>query len=200
MKLFFAPGTCALASHIVLHELGIKHDSQKVDIRTKELAGGGDYRAINGKGYVPALQLDTGEMLTEGPAIMQYLADSVADNQGLLAPCGALARYRTVEWLNFVSSELHKNFGALFNPHASDEMRAQAYSMLKKRYEYTEAHLAGKDYLTGGQYTLADIFLFVVTNWAGHVKFDLTPFPNVRALQARVAARPAVQAAQQHQG
>ncbi|TFW19731.1 glutathione transferase GstA [Massilia arenosa] len=199
MKLFFAPGTCALAPHIVLHELGIPHDSQKVNLQTKELDGGGDYRAINAKGYVPALQLDNGELLTEGPAIMQYLADMAADNHGLLAPCGQLARYHTVEWLNFISSEMHKNYGALFNPHGSDEMRAQAYSTLKKRYEYTEAQLAGKEYLTGSQYTLADVFFYVVTDWAGHVKFDLAPFPQVRALHARVAARPAVQAARQHQ-
>jgi glutathione S-transferase len=200
MKLYYSPGACSLTVHIVLHELGVAHEREAVNLKTRQCAGGADYLALNPKGYVPALQLDDGAVLTEVAAIVQYLADSVADNGGLLAPAGAMERYRAVEWLTFISTELHKNFGPLFNPHASDDMRAQAVSALRRRLGYVNTALEGRAYLLGSQYTVADAYLFVVTSWAGHVQLDLADFPHVAALQARVAARPAVQAALRHEG
>jgi glutathione S-transferase len=200
MKLYFSPGACSQSPHIVLHELGIPHERQKVDTKAKQLDGGGSFWEINPKGYVPALQLDNGEILTEGPAITQYLADSVADNQGLLPAPGQPERYRVLEWRTYIGTEIHKSYGPLFNPNSSDEMRAAATSTLNKRLGLANARLEGKHYLVGERYTLADIYLFVVLGWAGHVGLDLTPFPNLLALRERVGARPAVQAAQRHEG
>lgn len=199
MKLFYASGACSLSPHIVAREAGIELRLQKVDLKTKTVTSEGDYFAINPKGYVPALQLDDGEVLTEGTAIVQYLAD-LKPQKALAPPAGTLARYRLQEWLGFINSELHKTYSPLFRPDTPAETRAERQAYLAKRYGVVEKHLAGRQYLLGDNFTVADAYLFTVTNWAGTVKFDLAPFPNVRAFQERTAARPAVKAAMAAEG
>lgn len=199
MKLFYATGTCALSPHIVAEEAGIGLRLQKVDIKTKTITTAGDYFAINPKGSVPALQLDDGEILTEGPTIVQYLAD-LKPEKGLAPPAGTMARYRLQEWLGYINSELHKTYSPLFRPDTPAETRAERLAYLTKRYTLVEKHLADRPYLLGDHFTGADAYLFTITNWAGTVKLDLSPFPNVRAFQERVAARPAVQAAMKAEG
>ena len=194
MKLYFAPFACSLSPHIVAHEVGLPVTLVKVDTKTKKVAGDGDYLAVNPKGYVPALELDSGEVLTEGPAIVQYLADQKPEAK-LVPPAGTLARYRVQEMLGYINSELHKTYSPLFNPATPAEQRPAIEAYLRRRYGVIESTLAGKSYLFGEQFTVADAYLFVVTNWAQFVKFDLAEFPNLVAFQARVAARPAVQAA-----
>jgi len=194
MKLYFSPMACSLSPHIVASELGIKVALEKVDIGAKKTHDGKDFFAINPKGYVPALELDSGEVLTEGPAIVQYLADKKPDAK-LLPPAGSMERVRVQEMLGYINSELHKTYSPLFNPKTSPELRADREAYLRKRYALIEKALAGKTYLFGDQFTVADAYLFTVTNWAGFVKLDLAEFPNLVAFQARVAARPAVQAA-----
>jgi glutathione S-transferase len=194
VKLYFSPGACSLSPHIVAQELGIPLTLEKVDIGTKKLADGGDFLAINPKGYVPALLLDNGELLTEGPAIVQYLADSKPD-AGLAPANGTLPRYRVQEMLGYINSELHKSYGFLFNPKTVPETRADREEYLRKRYALIDKRLAGQSYLFGDQFTVADAYLFTVTSWSKYVKLDLSAFANLMAFQARVAARPAVQAA-----
>lgn len=199
MKLFYASGACSLSPHIVAHEAGIELRLQKVDLKTKTIAAEGDYLTINPKGYVPALQLEDGEILTEGPVIVQYLADREPGKK--LAPAaGTLARYRLQEMLGFINSELHKTYSPLFRPETAAETRTERLAYLRKRYAIIEKQLEGRPYLFGDSFTVADAYLFTVTNWAGTVKFDLSPFPNVVAFQARVRARPAVQAAMKAEG
>ncbi len=199
MKLYFSPGACSLSPHIVLHEAGLAHTSEKVDLRSKQTASGQDYRSINAKGYVPALETDSGAILTEGPAIVQYLADQAPDK--LLAPAhGTIERYQMMSWLNFIGTEIHKNYSPMFNPAASDELKGNARSNLNARYGYVNTMLEGRDYLGGERFSVADVYLFVVTNWAGMIKLDLTPFPNLQAFQKRIAARPAVQQAMRAEG
>ena len=199
MKLFYTSGACSLSPHIVAQEAGIELSLQKVDLKTKTIASPGDFLAINPKGYVPTLQLDDGQVLTEGTAIVQYLAD-LKPEKGLAPAAGTLARYRLQEWLGFINSELHKSYSPLFRPDTPAETRAERQAYLSKRYAVVEKHLAGQPYLLGDHFTVADAYLFTVTNWAATVKFDLTPFPNVRAFQERIAARPAVQAAMKAEG
>jgi len=199
MKLFYSPGACSLSPHIVAQEAGIELGLQKVDLKTKAMATEGDFFAINPKGYVPALQLDNGEVLTEGPVIVQYLADQKPE-KGLAPPAGTMARYHLQEWLGFINSELHKSYSPLFRPDTPAETRADRQAYLSKRYGVVEKQLAGRSYLLGDHFTAADAYLFTVTNWAGTVKFDLSPFPNIRAFQERVAARPAVKAAMKAEG
>lgn len=199
MKLFYTSGACSLSPHIVAQEAGIELSLQKVDLKTKTIASEGDFLAINPKGYVPTLQLDDGQVLTEGTAIVQYLAD-LEPEKGLAPPAGTLARYRLQEWLGFINSELHKSYSPLFRPDTPAETRAERQAYLSKRYGIVEKHLASRPYLLGDNFTVADAYLFTVTNWAGTVKFDLTPFPNVRAFQERIAARPAVKAAMKAEG
>jgi glutathione S-transferase len=199
MKLYYSPGACSLAPHIVAHELGIPLTLEKVDTKTKQLAGGGDFLAITPKGYVPALQLDGGEVLTEGPVVGQYLAD-LKPQSGLAPANGTLARYRLQEILGYINSEIHKSYSPLFNPATSDELRADRKEYLRKRYALLEATLAGQPFLTGDQFTVADAYLFTVTNWARIVKLDLDGFPALQAFQQRVAQRPAVQAAMKAEG
>jgi glutathione S-transferase len=194
MKLFFAPMACSLSPHIVAQELGIPLTLEKVDTSTKKLEGGGDYFEVNPKGYVPALQLDNGELLTEGPAIVQYLADQRPDAK-LVPAAGTMERYRVQEMLGYINSELHKTYSPLFNPKTTPELRADREAYLRKRYALIEKRLEGKSYLFGEQFTVADAYLFTVTNWAGFVKLDFSEFKNLAAFQARVGARPAVQAA-----
>lgn len=199
MKLFYASGACSLSPHIVAREAGFELRLQKVDLKTKTIATEGDYLAINPKGYVPALQLDDGEILTEGPAIVQYLAD-LKPERGLAPAAGTLARYRLQEMLGFINSELHKTYSPLFRPETPAETRTERLAYLRKRYAIIEKQLAGHPYLLGDSFTVADAYLFTVTNWAGTVKFDLSSFPNVLAFQARMAARPHVQAAMKAEG
>lgn len=194
MKLYYSPSACSMSPNIVAHEAGIQISLEKVDVRSKKTHDGRDFWAINPKGYVPALELDNGEILTEGPAIVQYLADLKPDAK-LLPPAGTFERTRVQEMLGYINSELHKTYSPLFDPTATPEVRAERTAYLKKRYGFVEKQLTGKSYLFGEQFSVADAYLFTVTNWAGFVKIDLSEFPNLTAFQARVAARPAVQAA-----
>jgi glutathione S-transferase len=199
MKLFYSPGACSLSPHIALMEAGIPFELQKVSTKTHLVDGGGDFYAINPKGYVPTLELDNGEMLTEGPAIVQYIAD-LKPASGLAPACGTMGRYRVQEWLNFVTSELHKNFSPLFGADAPADYKETLKKKLLMRYEWIDKQLAGKLYLTGDTFTVADGYLFTVTNWTKPMHIDLSAMPNLVAFQARVAARPAVQAAMKAEG
>jgi glutathione S-transferase len=194
VKLYFSPGACSLSPHIVAQELGIPLTLEKVELSSKKLADGSDFSAINPKGYVPALLLDNGELLTEGPAIVQYLADS-KPAANLVPANGTLPRYRVQEMLGFINSEIHKAYSFLFNPKTLAETRADREEHLRKRYALIDKRLAGQSYLFGDQFSVADAYLFTVTNWSKFVKLDLSAFTNLMAFQARVAARPAVQAA-----
>jgi len=199
MKLYFSPGACSLSPHIVLREAGFTFETEKVDLAKKTSASGGNFFAVNPKGYVPALQLDNGEILTEGPAIVQYVADQRPEKQ--LAPAhGSLERYRLIEMLNFISTELHKSFSPLFRSNTPEETKQAARDTLAKRIGFIEQQLQGRDYLMGNQFSVADAYLFTVLNWTGHVKIDLAPWPTVQAYMGRVAARPAVRAAMVAEG
>jgi glutathione S-transferase len=199
MKLYYTPGACSLSPHIVARELGLEPTLVKVDISAKKTDDGRDYNEINPKGYVPALELDGGEVLTEGTAIVQYLADRKPE-AGLAPANGTLERYRVQEMLGFINSELHKSYSPLFNSKTSPEVRQEKQDYLKKRYGTIEKALEGKQFLLGDHFTVADAYLFTVTNWAGFVKLDLADFPNLKAFQERVAARPAVRAALKAEG
>jgi glutathione S-transferase len=199
MKLFYAPGACSLSPHIVAHEAGIDLELVRVDTKTKTVEKEGDFWTVNPKGYVPALELDNGEILTEGPAIVQYLADRRPD-AGLAPAPGTLARYRLQEMLSYITSEIHKTYSPLFNPKVTAEVRAERIEYLKRRYAFIDRHLADHDYLVGDRFTAADAYLFVVTNWARSTKVDLSEFANLLAFQKRVAARPAVQKAMRAEG
>ncbi len=199
MKLYLKPGACSLSPHIVLQELGLAHETETVDLAKKVTASGANYFDINPKGYVPALTLDDGTLLTEGPAIVQYLADLHPDAK-LAPPNGSLARYQLQSWLTYIGTELHKNFTPFFNPAATAEMKAQAGAMLQRRFALVESELASKSYLMGEDFTVADAYLFTVTSWAKFVHFDLSAFPQLQAFQTRVAARPAVQRALKAEG
>lgn len=199
MKLYFFPGACSLAPHIVARELGIELTLDKVDNSTKKLSDGSDFLAVNPKGYVPVIKLDNGEILTEGTAIVQYLADTKPEAK-LAPPNGTFERYRLQEMLGYINSEIHKSYSPLFNPKSSPELKKDREEYLHKRYGLIEKQLAGKSYLFGDQFTVADAYLFTVTNWANFVKLDLSAFPNLLAFQERVAARPAVQAAMVAEG
>ena len=199
MKLYFAPGACSLSPHIVARELGIEPTLVKVDTSTKKTADGGDFLAINPKGYVPAIETDDGQLLTEGPAIVQYLADRKPE-AGLAPANGTFERYRLQEMLGYINSELHKTYSALFNKATTPEVRKEKEEYLRKRYGLIEKALEGKQFLFGDGFTVADSYLFVVTNWARFLKLDLAEFSNLMAFQERVAARPAVRAAMTAEG
>jgi glutathione S-transferase len=201
MKLYYAPGACSLSPHIVLRELGLDHQLERVDLRTQphRTASGEDFSQISAKGYVPALRLADGELLTEGPAIVQYLADQKPE-AGLLAPAGSLARARAQEWLNYIASELHKNFGALFRPDGPDEVKQAARAALAQRLRFTAEALQDRDYLVGERFGVADAYLFVVLGWCQYLAVDLAPYPTLQAFQQRIAERPAVQAALKAEG
>ena len=199
MKLYFAPGACSLSPHIVAREIGLELTLEKVDTSAKKLAGGGDFYAVNPKGYVPVLELDDGQRLTEGPAIVQYLADQKPAAK-LVPAAGTLERYRVQEMLGYINSEIHKAYSPLFNPQLSADVRQQREADLRKRYAFIEQALAGKKYLFGDQFSVADAYLFTVTNWSVYLKIDRSEFPNLLAFQKRVAARPAVQAAMAAEG
>ncbi len=194
MKLYYAPGACSLSPHIVAREAGIPLDLVKVDTRTKLTEDGQNFTDINPKGYVPALLLDNGELLTEGPAIAQYLAE-LKPEAGLVPANGSFERYRLLEVLGYINSEVHKSYSPLFNPSTTAETREEKQAYLRKRYALLEQHLASHDYLVGDRFSVADSYLFTVTNWARHVKLDLSEFPKLMDFQKRIAARPAVQEA-----
>lgn len=199
MKLYYSPGACSLSPHIALLEAGIPHETVKVDLKAKKLADGGDFLKVNPKGQVPTLQLDDGEILTEGPVIVQLIADKAPASH--LAPaCGSSERYRLQEWLNFISTELHKGFSPLFQPTLADEAKAFFRGRLNDRFAYLDGQLAGKDYLTGKTFTVADGYLYTILRWADGMKFDLSSLKNLMAYKARVAARPQVQAALKSEG
>lgn len=194
MKLYYSPGACSLSPHIVLREAGLNFDLEKVDLTTKKTASDGDYTEKNPKGYVPALLLDDGQLLTEGPAIVQYLADRVPEKQ--LAPAaGTMERYRLMEWLNYISTELHKGFSPLFSPKAPEEWKLVARETLGRRIALVAQRLETSNYLMGEKFTVADAYLFTVLGWARYVKFDLSPWLVLAGYQQRIAERPAVRAA-----
>ncbi len=199
MKLYYSPGACSLSPHIVLHEAGLKYQAVIANLKSHQLADGTDYYTINPKGSVPLLELDDGQRLSEGPAIVQYLAD-LAPASNLAPAAGTMARYRLQEWLNFITSEIHKGFSPLFNAAMPEEAKAISRTKLTDRYRWINEQLEGKSYLMGDTFTVADAYLFTVTSWAKHVGIDLSGFANVNAYQARVAARPAVQAAMKAEG
>jgi glutathione S-transferase len=199
MKLYFSPGACSLSPHIVLHEAGLPFEKVRADTKTKIMDGGGDYKTVNPLGYVPALQLDDGTVITEGPAIVQYIADKVPAKK-LAPPNGTMERTKLQSWLNFVTSELHKGFSPLFNPSMPDEAKKIFRERLVTRFAHLDKHFAGNDYLMGKDFSVADAYLFVVSNWASRVDVDLSPFANVLAYRKRVGARPAVQAAMKAEG
>ncbi len=194
MKLYFSQGACSLSPNIVAHEAGLPIKLERVDLKTKKIAGGADFLAINPKGYVPALELDDGELLTEGPTIVQYLADQKPDS-GLVPKAGTPERYRMQEMLGYINSEIHKAYSPLFSDKTPTETRDGQSAYLKKRYQLLDERLAKQPYLFGDTFSAADAYLFAVTRWAPLVKLDLSEFANVQAFQERVAARPAVQAA-----
>jgi glutathione S-transferase len=199
MKLYYSPGACSLSVHITLREAGLPFDLVLASTKTHKLQDGTDYYAINPKGYVPLLELDNGERLTEVAAIQQYVADQVPEKN--LAPAwGTMARYRLQEWLTFTGTELHKAYSPLFNPGSSDEIKNAAKSRINGRLAYVNDQLAGKSYLLGEAFSVADTYLYVVANWSRHVGVDLTPFPHLTAFIARMSARPAVQAALKAEG
>jgi glutathione S-transferase len=199
MKLYYSPGACSMAPHIVAAEAGIALTLEKVDTQRHVTVSGADYYGINSKGQVPFLQLDDGSTLSEGPVIAQYLADQ-AQARGLMPAPGTIARYRVLEWQNYVTSELHKGFSPLFNPKFDAAAKTLMLGLMRKKYEWLDKQLAGKSYLTGNDFTAADAYLFTVTGWAKHVKLDLSDLPNVQAYLARVAARPAVIKAMTEEG
>lgn len=199
MKLYLSPGACSLAPHIVLLEAGLPFETERVDLKAKLTASGADFSAINSKGYVPALGLDNGQVLTEGAAILQYLADQKPEAN--LAPAaGTFARYQLQEWLTFISSEVHKPLATMFNPAQSADWKAAVTATLSKRLDWLSAQLDGKEYLLANQFGVADAYLFTVLNWSNFVGFSLANWPVVQAFMARVAARPQVQAALKAEG
>lgn len=203
MKLYYSPGACSLSPHIVLHETGLPHQAVMASTRTKKLPDGTDFLTINARGQVPVLELDDGQRLTEGPAIVQYLAD-LAPATGLAPPAGSLARYRLMEWLNFITSELHKGFVPLFMPGWPEEAKTVSREKLMERFAWVDGQLAGQDWLMSAQghdrFTVADAYLFTVNRWCPYAGMDTRGLAHLTAHSQRVAARPAVQAAMQHEG
>ena len=199
MKLYYAPGACSLSPHIALLEAGLAYDLVKVDLRAKKLENGDDFLKVNPKGQVPVLALDSGELVTEGPVIVQMIADKAGKN---LAPArDSDERYKLLEWLNFITTELHKNLGPMFSPVLADDAKPFFKDRAMGKFKYLETALAGQDYLMGKQFTVADGYLFTMLMWAtDRLKFDLSELPNLLAYKARVAARPKVQEAMTKEG
>lgn len=199
MKLFYAPGACSMAPHIVANEAGQKLDLVKVDIPNKKTESGDDYWKVNFKGYVPTLQLDDGKNLSEVGVICQYLADQKPES-GLAPKLGTMERYRLMEWLNFVATEIHKQIGALFNPKFTPEMREVQLAVIARKLKPLDAELSGKQFLMGDKFTVADAYAFTVLNWHKAVKLDLSPWPNVKAYYERLARRPKIQETMKAEG
>jgi len=199
MKLYYSPGACSLSPHIVLHEAGLPYTPVLASTKTHQLADGTDFYTINPKGYVPLLELDNGERLSEGPVIVQYIADQVPAKN--LAPAnGTMARYRLQEWLNFITSELHKSFSPLFNPAIGEDTRAVYRARILDRLTWVDGQLAGKSFLLGDTFTVADAYLFTVAGWSKYVGVDIAGLAHLNAYLARIAARPAVQEAMKAEG
>jgi glutathione S-transferase len=199
MKLYYSTGTCSLSPHIVAREAGLPLTLIRVDTKSKKTANGDDYWAVNGKGYVPTLELDDGSRLTEGPAIVQYLADRVPQKQ--LAPAhGTMERYRLQEWLNFITSEIHKQFSPLFDPSMPDEAKAKFRDKLAGRFDWIVKQLGDRPYLMGSTYSVADAYLFTVLNWSKWTGIDMSRWPVLQEYVARIAARPEVQTAMKEEG
>ena len=194
MKLYYSPGACSLSPHITLRESGLPFELVLASTKTHQLKDGTDFYTINPKGYVPVLELDDGRRLTEGPAIVQYVADQAPD-KALAPPAGSFERYQLQEWLNFIGTELHKSFGPLFKPDTPDAYKPIARKAIENRLKWVDGQLAGKAYLMGDRYTVPDGYLYVITRWAGRMGIDLSVLPNLSAFADRMAARPAVQAA-----
>jgi glutathione S-transferase len=199
MKLYYAPGVCSLSPHIVLRETNTPFELVKTDIRAKKVADGSDFFKVNPNGYVPALQLDDGTILTEGPALVQYIADKAGATA--LAPAnGTIERTKLQSWLNFVSTEIHKGFSPLFNPKMPDEGKAVVKERLLERFAFLEKHLAANDYLMGRQFTVADAYLFTTLGWTKPLSIDITAYPHIQSYLARILSRPAVQQAMKAEG
>jgi glutathione S-transferase len=200
MKLYYTPGACSLSPHIALLEAGLPYDLVKVDLRAKKLENGDDFLKVNPKGQVPALALDSGELVTEGPIIVQIIADKAADKK--LAPArDSNERYKLLEWLNFITTELHKNLGPMFSPVLADDAKTFFKDRATSKFKYIESQLAGHDYLMGNHFTVADGYLFTMIVWATErLGIDLSGLPNLMAYKARVAARPKVQEALKKEG
>jgi glutathione S-transferase len=198
-KLYYSPGACSLSPHIALREAKLPFELVLASTKTHKLADGTDFYSINAKGYVPLLELDDGQRLSEGPAIVQYIADQ-APGSNLAPAAGTMARYRLMEWLNFITTELHKGFSPLFNPAMPEEAKALARTKLGERMGWVDSQLAGKHYLMGDQFTVADGYLFTVAGWGKYVGVDISGLQNLTAFVGRVAARPAVQEALKAEG
>jgi len=199
MKLYYSPGACSLSPHIALLEAGLPFELVLASTKTHKLKDGTDYYGINSKGYVPLLELADGQRLSEGPAIVQYIADQAPASQ-LAPPNGTFERYRLQEWLNFITSELHKGFTPLFNPAMPEEAKAIYRAKLLERFTWVDGQLEGRPFLMGDQFTVADGYLFTVGNWAHHVGLDLSGLTTLVTWRERVRARPAVQAALEAEG
>ena len=198
MKLYFSPGACSLSPHIVAEEAGLACEYILASTKSHKLQDGTDFYSINPLGYVPFLVLDDGQTLREGPVIVQYLADQVPEKK--LLPAAGMERYKVLEWLNFIGTELHKSFGPLFKPGTPEDYKPSVIAALRGRFEWVEQQLAGKDYLMGEQFTVADAYLFTVSGWGKFVGLDLSDLPHLQAYLARVGSRPAVQAALRAEG
>ena len=199
MKLYYSPGACSQAAHIVLHETGFSHDSVRVDLSAKTLEDGSDYLRINPKGAVPALELENGEVLTENAVILQYLGDR-SGSSDLFPPLGDFRRYRVLEWLNFVATELHKGFGPLWNPGSASEWKQATRDQLGKKFDYVEQQLGDQPFLTGNRFTIADAYLFVMLGWTAMNDIDLGRWPGLTAFYERAAERPSVRQVLEFEG
>ena len=198
MKLYFAPGACSLSPHIVMREAGAKYDLEQVNNQEKKTKSGKDYWTVNPKGQVPCLELDNGDKLTEGPVIVQYIADQ--NGSGLAGKPGTMERYHVQEWLNFTTSELHKTFGPIFRATTPDAFKEISRANLGKRFDWIDKELAGKQYLMGDKFSVADAYMFTVMRWTQRINVDLAKWPNIKAYMDRVAARPKVQDALKAEG
>jgi glutathione S-transferase len=199
MKLYYTPGACSMAVHVTLREAGLPFDLEKVDLRSKRTQNGEDYARINPKGYVPALQLEDGSVLTEVGVCVQYVAD-LAPHSELAPIAGTMARYRLMEWINFTATEIHKTFGPLFDPSVTEEFRQRQIGLLSKRFAYLEQHLSDHEFVTGAKFTSADAYLFTVLNWTHVVKMELSRWPALKDYAKRVAERPMVRETMKTEG
>ncbi len=199
MKLFYTPGACSLSPHIALREAGANFTLEKVDLQTRRTETNADFTGVNAKGYVPALQLENGQVLTEVTAIVQYIADTFP-NSSLAPATGTPGHYKLLEWLGFISTELHRNLGGMFNPALTPEWKESLTALLVKRLNWLAPQLEGKTYLLGDSFTIADSYLFTVLNWSNFISFDLTPWKPIQEYMARVGSRPSVVAALKEEG
>jgi glutathione S-transferase len=199
MKLYYSPGACSLSPHLALREAGLPFSLEKVDLQTKTVESGGDFNAVNPKGYVPALELDDGRLLTEGPAIVQYIADR-NPAAGIAPAAGTMERYDLQAWLTFIGTEIHKTLGSMFNPAQTAEWKAAAKATLTKRLDWLASQLDGRQFLVGDKFSVADGYLFTVLRWAEPLAFDLSPWPSIQQYVARIGQRPKVIEAMQAEG